>query len=253
LRTPIKVIFLGTAGGRVTTFRLVRRSGGFLIDFGNSKVQVDPGPGAFVYLKEKGIDYRDIDLIVLSHIHLDHTADVNTLIEACTDGGKREGLGLMAPKSAIEGRDRVVLPYLLRRLSYTGIIEEGKELEYKNVRVKAIMKHSHHGAETYGLSFNDSIVYLSCARYERKMLETYPKGPDLMIINTTFYRRRPRIDHLSVEEVKELIAHCRPKRTVITHFSMEMHERDPEKVADELSKELDLEVIAACDGMEILI
>lgn len=253
MKTPTKVVFLGTAGGRVTTFRLVRRSGGFFIDFGDSKVHVDPGPGAFVYLKEKGIDYRDIDLIVLSHIHLDHTADVNTLIEACTDGGKRQGLGLMAPKSAIEGNDRVVLPYLLRRLSYIGVIEEGKELGYKNVKVKAIMRHYHHGAETYGLSFNGSIVYLSCARYERRMLEVYPRNPQLMIINTTFYKRRPQIDHLSVEEVKELIDHLRPDRTVITHFSMEMHEKGPERVAEELSEELDLEVIAAYDGMEILI
>jgi len=253
LKTPIKVVFLGTAGGRVTTFRLVRRSGGFFINFGDSTVHVDPGPGAFVYLKEKGIDYRDIDLIVLSHIHLDHTADVNTLIEACTDGGKRQGLGLMAPKSALEGRDRVVLPYLLKRLSYIGVIEEGKELEYRNVSVKAIMRHSHHGAETYGLSFNDSIVYLSCARYDRRMLEVYPAKPDLMIINTTFYKKRPQIDHLSVEEVKELIAHLKPKKTVITHFSMEMHERDPEKVARELSKELGLDIVAAYDGMEILI
>jgi len=251
LRKP-KVIFIGTAGGRVTTFRLVRRSGGFLIDWGTVRVHVDPGPGAFVYLKEKGIDYTSIDLIVLSHMHLDHTADVNTLLEACSDGGKRRGLALFAPASALDGPDRVVLPYLKKRLSTVGVIREGAELTYKDVRVKAVMKHQHHGAETYGLSFNDDqVVYLSCARYEEKMLKVYPRRPRVFIINTTFYSRRRDIDHLSVEEVKELIRVCEAKTTVITHFSMEMHQRNPEKVAHELSQELGLNVIAAHDGMEL--
>jgi phosphoribosyl 1,2-cyclic phosphodiesterase len=247
-----KVIFLGTAGGRVTTFRLVRRSGGFLIDFEEVKIQVDPGPGSFVYLKEHSVDYRSIDLIVLSHIHLDHTADVNTLIEACTDGGKRSGLALFAPRSALEGEDRVVLPYLTKRLSEIGIISEGKELSYRGAKVRVVMRHSHHGAETYGLSFNDdALVYLSCARYEEKMLEVYPRNPKVFVINTTFYRRRGGIDHLSVEEVKELISHCAAKTTVITHFSMEMHQIGPERVAEELSQELGLRVLAAHDGMEL--
>ena len=251
MRTPTKVTFLGTAGGRVTTFRLVRRSGGFLVELGDKKVHVDPGPGAFVYLKEKGIDYRDIDLIVLSHIHLDHTADVNTLIEACTDGGKRRGLSLVAPRSAIEGRDRIVLPYLTSRLDRVEILEEGRSIYTDGISIRAIMKHTHHGAETYGLEIGEGIVYLSCARYDKRMLETYPKNPRLMIINTTFYKRRPGIDHLSVEEVKELIAECRPDLTVITHFSMEMHQRDPNLVAKELNEELGLSVVAAYDGMEI--
>ena len=252
MKKRIKVTFLGTAGGRVVTFRLVRRSGGFLIDFGDTLFHVDPGPGAFVYLKEKGISYTSVDLIVLSHIHLDHSADLNTLIEACTDGGKRKGLGLVAPESAIKGRDRVLLPYLIKRLSFIETLKEGKEISFKGIPIKAVMRHTHHGVETYGLSFAKGvIVYLTCARYERRMLEAYPKNPNLLIINTTFYRKRPHIDHLSVEEVKELIAHCRPNLTVLTHFSMEMLQEGPERIARDLSRELSLEVISAHDGMEL--
>ncbi|MDQ7082020.1 MAG: hypothetical protein Q9N34_02790 [Aquificota bacterium] len=113
------------------------------------------------------------------------------------------------------------------------------------------MKHTHHGAETYGLYLGEEIVYVSCARYEERMLEVYPKGSKLMILNTTFYSKREATDHLRWEEAKELIPHCRPRRAVITHYSMEMHEKGPEKVARELSEELGLEVIPAGDGMEL--
>ena len=210
---------------------------------------MDPGPGSFVYLKEIGVDYRDIDLLVLSHIHLDHTADVNTLIEACTDGGRRRDLYLFCPKSALEGEDRIVLPYLRRRLKDVGLLREGVTAECKDLKVSVIMRHTHHGAETYGLSFNDRVVYMTCGRYEERMLEEYPDNPELLIVNTTFYKKREGIDHLSVEEIKEFLKVKRPKRTVITHFSMEMHEKDPRRVAEDLSQELGLEVIPAEDGM----
>jgi phosphoribosyl 1,2-cyclic phosphodiesterase len=253
LRTQTKIIFLGTAGGRITTFRLVRRSGGFLIERGDLLVQVDPGPGAFVYLKEKGIDYRRIRLLVISHLHIDHTADANTLIEASTDGGKLKNLSLFCPRSVVEGESRVIFPYLLGRLKSLEYIEEGKLLNCDGFTVRGIMKHIHHGAETYGLELGGDIVYVSCARFEERMLEVYPKRPRLMILNTTFYSKRSAIDHLSVEEAKELIRECEPDLAVITHYSMEMHQKDPEKVAKELSGELGVNVISAFDGMELTI
>jgi phosphoribosyl 1,2-cyclic phosphodiesterase len=250
LKRSNEVLFLGTAGGRITTFRLVRRSGGFLIKFQESLLHVDPGPGAFVYLiRDYGIDPRDIDLVVLSHFHLDHSADLNTLIEAATDGGRKRNVSLFAPLMAIEGDDKVLLPYLRRRLVREGILEEGKELTYKGLRVKAVMRHVHHGAETYGLMFNDRVVYISCAKFEERMLEVYPKDRELLIINTTFYSRRDAVDHLSAEDAKVLISGLRPQRAVITHYSMEMHQKPPEAVAEELTKSTGIPTLAASDGM----
>ncbi len=215
-------------------------------------VHVDPGPGAFVYLvRDYGIDPRDIDLIVLSHFHLDHSADLNTLIEAATDGGKKRHVSLFAPITAVEGEDRVLLPYLRRRLVKEEIIKEGVEYEYSDIKVKAVMKHTHHGAETYGLMFNDSVVYVSCARFEEKMLEVYPKNRDILIINTTFYNRRSAVDHLSSEDARVLIEVLKPKRAIITHYSMEMHQKPPEKVAEELTDITGVETLAAQDGTRI--
>ncbi len=213
---------------------------------------MDPGPGAFVYLiRDYGIDPRDIDLIVLSHFHLDHSADLNTLIEAATDGGKKRNVSLFAPLNAVQGEDKVLLPYLRKRLVKEEILSEGREFEYKGIRVKAVMKHTHHGAETYGLSFNDRIVYISCARFEERMLELYPKNMELLIINTTFYRKRPAVDHLSAEDAKTLIGALRPKKAVITHYSMEMHQCPPDRVADEISQATGVTTIAAEDGLWI--
>lgn len=217
-----------------------------------STVHVDPGPGAFVYLHQLGIDSRTIDLVVLSHIHLDHSSDVNAVIESATDGGKLKNIALFAPKTAFEGDQRVVLPFIRERLVKEGFLKEGLELTYKSIRVKAVMKHTHHGAETYALLFNDKILYVSCALYEDRMLQMYPKEVELMIINTTLYERKKPIDHLSVRDAEKLINHLKPKRVILTHFGYEfLTQHDPKKVAQELSCKYQIPVISAEDFMEV--
>ncbi len=249
-----RILFLGTAGGRASVFRFLRKAGGFLLFLKGRLLHVDPGPGAFVYLHQLGIDPRSIDLVVLSHIHLDHSSDVNAVLESATDGGKLRHIGLFAPRSAFEGRDRVVLPFIRERLALEGFFEEGKELSYKGIRIKAVMKHTHHEAETYALLFDDRVLYVSCALYEDRMLELYPKGVELMLINTTLYRKTKPIDHLTVEDAEKLISNLKPKKVILTHFGYEfLLNHNPERVADELSQKHGIPVIPARDFMEVFI
>ncbi len=249
-----RIVFLGTAGGRASVFRFLRRSGGFLLFLSGGLVHVDPGPGAFVYLHQMGIDPRSIDLVVLSHIHLDHSSDINAVVESATDGGKTKNVAVFAPESAFEGHERVILPFIRQRLAMEGFLKEGKELSYKGVSVKAVMKHTHHGAETYALLFNNRVLYVSCALYEERMLQVYPYGVDVMIINTTLYRKTKQIDHLTVEDAERLIANLKPKKAILTHFGYELLiDHDPEAVARELSQKYGIPVLSAKDFMEVIL
>ncbi|MCS7262562.1 MAG: MBL fold metallo-hydrolase [Aquificaceae bacterium] len=247
-----RVVFLGTAGGRASVFRYARRAGGFIVYLSGSLVHVDPGPGAFVYLHQLSIDPRSIDLVVLSHIHLDHSSDVNAVLESATDGGKLRRVALFAPRPAFEGENRVVLPFIRERLAQEGFLREGLELSYRGVRVKAVMKHTHHATDTYALLFNDRLLYVSCALYEDRMLNLYPKGVDLMIVNTTLYRKVVPIDHLTVEDAYRLIVNLKPRKAVLTHFGYELlMQHDPKELAMELSKRCGVPVVAAEDFMEV--
>src|SRR5829696_7825976 len=48
---------------------------GYLIDSGPTQVVIDFGAGTFTELR-RHVDFRRIDAVVLSHLHLDHTLDV---------------------------------------------------------------------------------------------------------------------------------------------------------------------------------
>ncbi|MEN3034019.1 MAG: MBL fold metallo-hydrolase [Aquificaceae bacterium] len=225
-----------------------------MLFFKEGLIHVDPGPGAFVYLKGLGIDAIDIDLVVLSHIHLDHSADINSIIEAATDGGRIIKTALFAPKSAFEGDNRVVLPFIRKRLAKEGYLSEGVSLSFNGLSVQAVMSHSHHGTETYALFFQNRVLYVSCGMFEERMLELYPKNPEVMLINTTLLVKKPYIQHLCVDDAKILISSLKPKRAFLTHFGDELLSlTNPDEIASSLSDELGIEVLAARDSMEVLL
>jgi ribonuclease BN (tRNA processing enzyme) len=248
----MKIYFLGTAGGRKTTFKKIRNSGGFLIK-DKVLVHVDPGPGAFVYFFQTPfIPWKDLKAIVLSHLHLDHSADVNTLIESATESGKRKDLKLLAPKDAVYPPTGVVLPYCLNLVELE-ILKTSKEFPIESLTVRVLFPQAHHKVEIYALEFKNSegksIVYIPCGKFEENWLSQIPKEVDLMILNTTFYRKRKNIEHLSVEDAKIIIQTTSPKKAIITHFSLEMLLKNPVEIAKEITKETGVETMSAYDLM----
>ena len=72
-----------------------------------------------------------------------------------------------------------------------------------------------------------------------------------LIVNVVRYEPKEGVLHLSVQDVRKLLASLRPELTVITHFGMTMLRANPFKVAKDLSSELNLKVVAAYDGLRL--
>ena len=89
-------------------------------------------------------------------------------------------------------------------------------------------------------------------RYFPELLQHY-KG-DVLIVNVV----RKTVDkdmqswlyHLSMKDVREIVVALKPKITILNHFGMTMIKAQPRIVAEELSKETGLRIIAAGDGMK---
>ena len=98
------VLFLGSGGARFVVARQLRASGGMWLRFGATQIHVDPGPGALVRALSHvpPCNPRELDAIVLSHKHLDHSSDVNAMVEAMTSGGFRPRGTLLAPADAFD-------------------------------------------------------------------------------------------------------------------------------------------------------
>lgn len=250
-----RVVFLGTGGARFVVARQLRASGGLWFEFGETRIHVDPGPGALV----RALSHRPplepsrLDALVLSHKHLDHSCDVNVLVEAMTHGGwKKRGL-LLAPADAFD-EEGVVLPYLRGFAERTEhLVEHGGPYRVNDVEIRGSIRHRH-GAETYGLHFTHAgttVSYLPCTRRFDELAEDYAAArPSVLIISVLRYRDTMDVDHLTFDDAREIIAAVRPRVAIMTHFGTRMLDRKPWLLARELEQELRLRVYAARDDWE---
>jgi len=76
----LSVMVLGS-GGPVAT-AAGRASAGYLIFTGDTpRILLDVGGGAFKSLAESGVNVKDLDLVLLTHLHIDHTGDLSSVIK----------------------------------------------------------------------------------------------------------------------------------------------------------------------------
>jgi len=246
--------FLGTAGARFVVTRQLRASGGIWFCLEGVNFLLDPGPGSLVRClsSKPKHDPARLEAILLSHLHLDHSNDINIMIEAMTEGGFKPRGDVFVPRDALE--ERVVLPYVRGYCKQIHVLHAGGHYTIADkVRFSTPVLHQH-GPETYGFLFQTPrrrIAYISCTEFFPDLEKAY-SGEVLILHVVRFLTEQDpakSIKHLTVDDARRLIRAIRPRTAILTHFGMTMLRAKPWEVAAALSKETGVEVIAASDGL----
>jgi len=250
------IIFLGTGGARFMIISQLLASGGLWLNLGGTEILLDPGPGCIVHSTKKKLRGEKLSAIIVSHRHLDHSADVNVMVEAMTEGGMRRHGWLFAPSDALDS-DPIIFSYLRQHLEGIGVLQEGKSYSVGNVSFATPLRHIH-SVETYGVVFKTgkyTFSYISDTRYFDGLCQHY--GGELLIINVAFFEPHPfsdnplfPVDHLSVPDAEHIIKELKPRVAILTHFGMGMWRARPWQIAEKLSQQTGIKVIAAQDGMK---
>ena len=244
------LLFLGTAGGRVLVFRQLRASGGLWLESNGTNLLIDPGPGSLIRCLEHKLNPQGLDAIILTHKHLDHSADVNVIIEAISEGGLKPKGRLLAPADCYDN-DPVVLQYNREYLDEFIRISEGSKYQFKEITIEFPILHDH-GVETYGFKINTDKFKLSHivdTKYFDGLITAY-KGCEILSMNMVFSEPRP-YPHLSYPDIVKLIEGIKPKLVIVTHFGYKLWEEGIDKYVENIIEETGVETIAATDGMKL--
>lgn len=242
------ITFLGTAGARIMVANQILASGGLWLSLSGTEILLDPGPGCIVQSTKRKLRADKLSAIILSHRHLDHSADANIMVEAMTQGGFKQRGWLFAPADALE-TEPVIFSYLKGYLEGIEILQEGKSYSVGNISFTTPIRHIH-GVETYGMVFtttNHTFSYIADSRYFDGLCHSY--GGELLIINVVMLEANRPFDHLSVPDAKHIIMELKPKVAILTHFGMTMWRAKPWEIAQRLTEETGSRVLAARDGM----
>ncbi len=224
-------------------------SGGIWLNLGGTEILVDPGPGCIVHSVRKNLKPENLTAIVLSHRHLDHSADLNIMVEAMTRGGFKPHGMLLAPADAF-GPEPVIYSYLKDHLDAIEILQAGKSYTLDSVTLSTPVKHIH-GVETYGMIFKTkehTFSYIADTKYFKDLTKYY-EG-EVLIINVVMIEQNWPIDHLSILDVEQLVADLKPKVAILTHFGMTVWQANPSEIAKQVTQRTGIKVIAAKDDMK---
>ncbi|MCE8424172.1 MAG: MBL fold metallo-hydrolase [Candidatus Methanoperedens sp.] len=242
------VTFLGTGGGRMVVLNQLRKSGGFWLKLGEANILQDPGPGSLVMVHRLKLVPKDLDAIVLSHRHIDHSNDVNVMIESMTGGGFQPHGRLIVPSDCLNS-DPVVLEYVR---PFVEIIEinEGLKTTLNDIEIEFPIR-TMHPVETYGVIYqwnSKRLGYIPDTEYFPKLSGAY-KNIDYLIINVVRMKNDMSIRHLNITSAKKLINDIKPKLAILTHFGLQVLKASPEFQAKIITEETGITVMAAFDGM----
>ncbi len=252
----MELIFLGTGGGRINLIQQNRGTGGFRIN-GSVNIHVDPGPGALVHSLKMKQNPMNLDVIIVTHLHIDHCSDANVLTEAMSGYTlKKRGI-IIGSKNSIEGNhngDKAFTYYHLSKASEVYSAKWGEKRTFKTERGMfeiEIMKTKHEENTCFGfkLSINGKIIgYTSDTEYFDGLYEQYI-GCDWLIINAMKPAKNEHSGHLTMQKTIELLKIAKSKTAILTHMGMRILHNCPEKEAVRVEKESGVRTIAAKDGM----
>lgn len=195
-----------------------RACAGYLVDLGEFKIWVDAGAGTWRNLLSH-IGYEELDGVILTHRHPDHTTDVLQAYHARQYGQARPLplIPLWAPQETIDAlttfAKQIGDAFDMKSVSVDDTVEvDGAVISFVEMS---------HPAETFGIriSRNGAIFAYSSDTGEAGDFETLATGADLFICEATSQNSDEVWDgHLRASQAGEIAARVGAKRLVLTHL-----------------------------------
>ncbi len=244
-----RIIFLGSGGGRKVTASQARATGGFVIQACEEQIHVDPGPGAVVRAAQFGIDIKNTTIIPVSHFHVDHSNDVNALIDAITFGGK-EKQGVLVTSDCCDD-DNITEFYKSSVEKYVKI-KPGGRTSVGDVAIEATKTFGHgSGNVGYKVITPEFVLgYTSDTSFFPELIDEF-KGCNVLVVNTLKPKGTAIFSHMNSDDVVELLKGVKPRLAILQHFGRSMLEAGPASEAFEVQSKSGVKTIAAQDGLVV--
>lgn len=212
----VKVLGTGTS-----VPSLKRSSSAYLVIHHDLKILVDAGPSVVRRLLECGYSVNDIDVIVITHFHVDHVADLPTFLFASNYGVSQR----VAPLTLIGGQGMVRFYRQLLKL-YSWIKPQAYALTVKSLG-RGSMNLGDLSLRTAGVKHNresiavridgpGSVTFSGDTDYTRS-LGSLAKGTDLLVVECSFPDRKVK-GHMHLPLIERVVEDAKPKKVMLSHL-----------------------------------
>lgn len=213
-----------------------------LIEDKGKAVIIDTGPDFRQQMLRA--DVRNLDAVVFTHEHKDHTAGFDD-IRAFNYVNKKK-MEVYA-SARVQEAIRREFAYIFSDFKYPGIPEINLHLlENKLTAIEGIdflpIEVMHYKLPVFGFRIKD-FTYITDANYISDTEKEKIKGTKILVLNAL--RREPHISHYTLKQAIELVKEINPERAYFTHISHQLG------LHEDVQKELPPNIELAYDGLKI--
>lgn len=229
-----------------------------LIQAGDAAILLDFGPGIMGQLLKKGVHINDLDMIFLSHFHLDHCADLAPFIFATKYPGfiRTKPLALAGGTGVRRLYERLNEAYNgslempADRFRIAELSEKGREtLDIEGLQLS--WAKPVHKPESRSFRFVDSsgfsFVYSGDTDYSPDLIELARRA-DIMICESALPDDRKVEGHATPSVAGTMARKAGVKKLVLTHFYPECDQAD---MMAQCRKVFDGDIVLARDLMTV--
>lgn len=203
-----------------------RSCSGYFVEAGDVRLLVDCGSGVTRRLAELGIEWQRITHIAITHFHLDHYADLPTLLYAYRYGmlpARSAPLEIIGPQGTGALLDRLATAFgpFVAAPDFPQTVHEmapGETRDLAGIELSAFKVP--HTAESVAYSMargGRRIVYTGDTGPSPE-LGSWSKGCDLLVAECSLPEAMAIPEHLTPEQVGELGRAAQPGMLALTHF-----------------------------------
>lgn len=224
---------------------LQRCSSSYLLQTKRLNILVDVGPSIVRRLLEYGFSTRDIDAIILTHFHVDHTADLSTFLFASNYDveARTKPLTIIGGPGINDFFENLIKVYRwLMPKSYELFLREEGDCTLNLEDFVIAVTRVEHNDESIAIRIEEhkSVTFSGDTDYTKNLVKL-ASGTDLLIAECSFPERK--VDgHLNLETLQKIVDEANPKRVLISHLYPEW---------DDFHGVLHAPYLLGEDGMEI--
>ena len=254
----MKLIILGS-GTSVPHPR--RASPSFWLETAGGTILLDAGADALHRMAEERLDWPGLDVIWISHFHLDHIAGLFPLLF-----GMKWAPQLQDREKTLRIVGDPGLGELIASINRAGnyrLLDQHFPIEIVEVKagetfdilpeVAARTFSTPHTQESMALRLLErnekSFVYTSDTGFSEDLI-TFASGVDLLLLECSFRRNKPVQTHLELSDAMQVAIKCAPGKLILTHLYPEWDGIDLVSEAQTLWSG---EILEATDGLRVVI